>query len=90
MCGDEAFAVRQACAEVITYVSCACSLGIRRELLTPAFIKLLQDENRRVRTAAYHSLGPFISTFADPDVTSMAYNKYGELVLTNKNGQEFV
>lgn len=90
MCSDEVYGVRKACAEVITYVSCACSLGIRRELLAPAFIKLLQDGSRWVQIAAYQSLGPFISTFADPGVTTMAYNKGGELVLTNKKGQEFV
>lgn len=90
MCSDEVYGVRKACAEVITYVSCACSLDIRKELLAPAFVKLLQDDSRWVRIAAYQSLGPFISTFADPGVTSMVYNKSGELVLTNKNGQEFM
>lgn len=90
MCSDDVYGVRKACAEVITYVSCASSLGIRKELLTPAFVKLLQDESRWVRIAAYQSLGPFISTFADPGVTSMVYNKNGELVLTNKNGEEFM
>lgn len=90
LCGDDVYGVRKACADVITYVSCACSLGIRRELLAPAFIKLLQDTTRWVKMAAYQSLGPFISTFADPGVISMVYNKSGELVLTNKNGQEFM
>lgn len=90
MCSDEVYGVRKACAEVITYVSCACSLDIRKELLAPAFVKLLEDDRRWVRIAAYQSLGPFISTFADPGVISMVYNKNGELVLTNKNGQEFM
>lgn len=78
LCNDEVYDVRKACV---------CS---RRELLAPSFIKLLQDESRWVKIAAYQSLGPFISTFADPDVTRMVYNKNGELVLTNKNGQEFM
>lgn len=90
LCNDEVYDVRKACAEVITYISCACSLKTRRELLAPSFIKLLQDESRWVKIAAYQSLGPFISTFANPDVTRMVYNKNGELVLTNKNGQEFM
>lgn len=39
--------------------------------------------------AAFHSLGPFISTFADPTVTSITYNNIGELVLANADGNEF-
>lgn len=89
LCMDEVWGVRKECAEVIMSVSCACSPILRRSTLAPVFLKLLQDETRWVRMAAFHSLGPFISTFADPTVTSLAYNNIGELVLVNADGNEF-
>lgn len=89
LCRDDIWGVRKECAEVIMSVSCACSSSVRRSALAPVFVKLLQDETRWVRMAAFHSLGPFISTFADPTVTSLAYNNVGELVLINAHGNEF-
>lgn len=74
---------------MVMSVSCACSPNVRRTTLAPVFLKLLQDETRWVRMAAFHSLGPFISTFADPTVTSITYNSMGELVLVNSDGNEF-
>lgn len=70
-------------------VSCACSPSVRVTTLAPVFLKLLQDETRWVRMAAFHSLGPFISTFADPSVTSLSYNSMGELILVKADGTEF-
>lgn len=89
LCGDEIWGVRKECAEVIMSVSSACSLNVRRTILAPVFLKLLQDETRWVRMEAFHLLGPFISTFANPTVTSIAYNNIGELVLVNAEGNEF-
>lgn len=70
-------------------MSYASSPALRRSVLAPAFVKLLRDDTRWVRMAAFHSLGPFISTFADPTIASLTYNKVGELVLTNTYGDEF-
>lgn len=81
--------MRKACAEVFMYVSCCCPAKSRNELLAPVFIKLLQDDCRWVRIAAYQALGPFISTFANPVLTKLAYNDNGDLVLVNNSGDEF-
>lgn len=89
LCGDEVWGVRKECAEVIVSVSCACSPNVRRTTLAPVFLKLLQDDMRWIRMAAYRSLGPFISTFADPTVTTVTYSRTGELVLVNAEGSEF-
>lgn len=67
LCKDEVWGVRKACADVFTDVSYASLPLTRREKLTPAFLQLLNDPSRWVRKAAYQSLGPFISTFYDPD-----------------------
>ncbi|XP_031341308.1 serine/threonine-protein phosphatase 4 regulatory subunit 1-like isoform X1 [Photinus pyralis] len=89
LCADEIWGVRKACAEVIISVSSACSSAKRRMSLAPVFAKLLQDQSRWVRLSAFESLGPFISTFADPTSTRLAYNNVGELVLVNTDGTEF-
>lgn len=89
LCGDEIWGVRKECAEVVMSVSCACSSNTRRTVLAPVFLELLKDERRWVRMAAFHSLGPFISTFADPSITSVTYNSAGELILINADGNEF-
>lgn len=89
LCADDNWGVRKECAEIILSVSCACSPALRRSTLAPTFVKLLRDHTRWVRMSAFHSLGPFISTFADPTVNSLTYNKVGELVLTNNYGSEF-
>ncbi|KAK5642612.1 hypothetical protein RI129_008779 [Pyrocoelia pectoralis] len=89
LCADEIWGVRKACAEVMISVSSACSSIKRRTLLAPVFATLLQDGSRWVRLSAFESLGPFISTFADPTSTRLAYNNVGELVLVNTDGTEF-
>lgn len=72
------------------FVSSACTLEIRRRTLAPVFAKLLQDDCRWVQMSAFQTLGPFIATFADPPITSTAYNSQGDLVFVNKDGQEFL
>lgn len=81
LCNDEAWGVRKACADVAMSVSCACSPDLRKMVLAPAFARLLRDKCRWVRISAFQTLGPFISTFAEPTITSLAYNNMGELVL---------
>eukprot|EP00731_Ephydatia_muelleri_P027013 Em0018g1113a len=67
LCQDEVWGVRKACAEVYTEVASSCTMENRYTALTPAFLKLLRDDSKWVRKAAYQTLGPFISTFYDPD-----------------------
>ncbi|KAI5700811.1 hypothetical protein M8J75_003066 [Diaphorina citri] len=86
---DPMWNVRKACAQVIMSVSCACALEARKTLLAPIFGRFLSDENRWVRVAAFQTLGPFITTFAQPSITGLAYNNSGELVLVNPDGFEF-
>ncbi|CAG9816036.1 unnamed protein product [Phaedon cochleariae] len=93
LCTDDVWGVRKACAEVVMFLSCACDTRTRKTLLTPVFTKLLQDDCRWVRMSAFQALGPFISTFADPTITNLGYNKGGDLVLLNEeggNGKEVV
>lgn len=81
--------MRKACAEVIMSVSCACQLETRKSTLAPVCAALLSDSSRSVRMAAFETLGPFITTFAEPSITGLAYNQHGQLVLTNWDGFEF-
>ncbi|KAI4471926.1 serine/threonine-protein phosphatase pp2a 65 kda regulatory subunit [Holotrichia oblita] len=39
--------------------------------------------------SAFQTLGPFISTFADPAISSVFYNNVGELMSVNSDGREF-
>ncbi|KAJ8927571.1 hypothetical protein NQ314_019954 [Rhamnusium bicolor] len=89
LCSDDIWGVRKACAEVIMFVSCACPPIARKLTLAPIFAKLLQDDCRWVRMSAFQTLGPFISTFADPTITNISYTKGGDLVLVNGDGSEF-
>ena len=75
--------MRKACADVFMPVSCVCSPKIRQDELSPIFINLLRDQSRWVRMAAFQALGPFISTFADPDITALLHNENGEIVIIN-------
>ncbi|XP_072393509.1 serine/threonine-protein phosphatase 4 regulatory subunit 1-like isoform X1 [Diabrotica undecimpunctata] len=90
LCTDDVWGVRKTCAEAITYVSCACSQNTRTLKLAPTFGVLLKDDCRWVRVSAFHSLGPFISTFANPPITKMDYSNNGDLVLVNGEGAEFM
>lgn len=89
LCQDDMPGVRKACAEVIMSVSCACTLRRRKAVLAPMFVSLLWDSVRWVRSSAFKTLGPFISTFAVPSVADLVYNENGELVLVNREGCEF-
>ena len=60
----------QACADVFSEVSSCCNLGTRHDTLTPSFLRLLQDESRWVRKAAFQYLGSFIATFYVPELSA--------------------
>ena len=76
--------VRKACADVFMPVSCVCSPSVRKTELSPVFVNLLKDHSRWVRMTAYQALGPFISTFADSNITSLLHNDNGEIVITDR------
>ena len=65
-------------------VSCVCSPSVRKTELSPVFVNLLKDQSRWVRMTAYQALGPFISTFADSNITTLLHNDNGEIVITDR------
>ncbi|XP_077982604.1 serine/threonine-protein phosphatase 4 regulatory subunit 1-like isoform X2 [Glandiceps talaboti] len=79
LCEDGVWGVRKACAECFTQVSLSVSPEKRSEDLAPIFVRLLCDQSRWVRMAAFQALGPFISTFADPGKTGLAFNEDGTI-----------
>ncbi|KAM7237403.1 hypothetical protein CapIbe_011647 [Capra ibex] len=58
--------MRKACAECFLAVAHDMSPEVCRARLWPLFITLISDPCRWVLQAAFQSLGPFISTFANP------------------------
>ncbi|XP_018123380.1 serine/threonine-protein phosphatase 4 regulatory subunit 1 isoform X2 [Xenopus laevis] len=95
LCSDNVWGVRKACAECFMAVSCATSQELRRTKLSALFINLISDPSRWVRQAAFQSLGPFISTFANPssygqyfkeeECTNNMNEKSSEAVESNSN-----
>ncbi|XP_064289709.1 serine/threonine-protein phosphatase 4 regulatory subunit 1 isoform X2 [Passer domesticus] len=75
LCSDNVWGVRKACAECFMAVSCATSQEVRRTKLSTLFINLISDPSRWVRQAAFQSLGPFISTFANPSSSSQYFKE---------------
>ncbi|XP_030069270.1 serine/threonine-protein phosphatase 4 regulatory subunit 1 isoform X2 [Microcaecilia unicolor] len=75
LCSDNVWGVRKACAECFMAVSCATSQDLRRTKLSMLFINLISDPSRWVRQAAFQSLGPFISTFANPSSSSQYFKE---------------
>ncbi|KAI6653672.1 Integrator complex subunit 3 isoform X2 [Oopsacas minuta] len=67
LCLDDFWSVRKACCEVFDKVSGSCTEATRENELTEHFLKLLADNSRWVRKAAFESLGPFLTTFYNPD-----------------------
>ncbi|XP_057333338.1 serine/threonine-protein phosphatase 4 regulatory subunit 1-like isoform X3 [Microplitis mediator] len=87
LCKDPVWTVRKSCAEVIVSVACCVPIELRRTTLSTILASHLEDESKWVRLSAYQMLGPFISTFARK-FTGIAYNHYGELILTDQHGTE--
>ncbi|KAH9374137.1 hypothetical protein HPB48_005406 [Haemaphysalis longicornis] len=89
LCEDSGWVVRKACADAFMSVSCVCSLATRRSSLAPIFLALLDDQSRWVRIAAFHILGPFIFTFADPERTGLYCSPNGVIrVRSSANSDE--
>lgn len=87
LCKDSVWTVRKSCAEVIVSIACCVPVELRRTTLSDILASHLEDESKWVRLSAYQMLGPFISTFAKK-FTGIAYNHYGELILTDQHGTE--
>uniref|UniRef100_A0A8C6VDK6 WW-binding domain-containing protein n=1 Tax=Naja naja TaxID=35670 RepID=A0A8C6VDK6_NAJNA len=79
LCSDNIWGMRKACAECFMAVSCTVSPEVRRTKLSPLFIGLISDPCRWVRQAAFQSLGPFISTFANPSSAGLYIREDGTL-----------
>ncbi|XP_059836354.1 serine/threonine-protein phosphatase 4 regulatory subunit 1 [Hypanus sabinus] len=79
LCSDNVWGIRKACAECFMAVSCSVSPEVRRAKLSPLFINLISDPSRWVRQAAFQSLGPFISTFANPSSAGLYIKEDGTL-----------
>lgn len=84
LCNDENWGVRKACVEVTMSVSYVCSSEQRQTILAPVFVRLLDDSSRWVQTSAFQVLGPFISTFADPNISNLNYNCVDSLDVANE------
>ncbi|KAL7984402.1 hypothetical protein Chor_002972, partial [Crotalus horridus] len=87
LCSDNVWGVRKACAECFMAVSCATSQEVRRTKLSTLFINLISDPSRWVRQAAFQSLGPFISTFANPSSSGQFFR---EEECKNTESQNFI
>ncbi|XP_066090901.1 serine/threonine-protein phosphatase 4 regulatory subunit 1-like isoform X1 [Saccopteryx bilineata] len=79
LCSDNVWGMRKACAECFMAVSYNTSPEVRRTQLSPLFIQLVSDSCRWVRQAAFQSLGPFISTFANPSRAGLYIREDGTL-----------
>ncbi|XP_041588799.1 serine/threonine-protein phosphatase 4 regulatory subunit 1-like isoform X2 [Vulpes lagopus] len=79
LCSDNIWGMRKACAECFMAVSYSASPEVRRAQLSPLFIRLISDPCRWVRQAAFQSLGPFISTFANPSRAGLYIREDGTL-----------
>ncbi|XP_071067898.1 serine/threonine-protein phosphatase 4 regulatory subunit 1-like isoform X3 [Dasypus novemcinctus] len=81
LCSDNVWGMRKACAEGFMAVSYSTSPEVRRAQLSPLFIRLISDPCRWVRQAAFQSLGPFISTFANPSRAGLYIREDGTLTI---------
>ncbi|KAG8430682.1 hypothetical protein GDO86_020166, partial [Hymenochirus boettgeri] len=79
LCSDSAWGMRKVCAECFMAVSYTTSSEVRRTNLSPLFINLISDPCRWVRQTAFQSLGPFISTFANPASAGLYMKEDGTL-----------
>ncbi|XP_071057702.1 serine/threonine-protein phosphatase 4 regulatory subunit 1-like isoform X3 [Onthophagus taurus] len=89
LCNDPEWTVRKVCADMAISVSYGCPPEIRRTSLVPIFVNLLKDSSRWVRMSAFQTLGPFISTFADPANSISLYGNLGEQIYVNTDGTDF-
>lgn len=66
-----------------------CSITCVRNQLAPLIFQLMNDSSRWVSMTAFESLGQFISLFAQPCITGLAYTEQGELYITNAANPDF-
>ncbi|XP_050423816.1 serine/threonine-protein phosphatase 4 regulatory subunit 1-like isoform X2 [Adelges cooleyi] len=71
MCNDRVSTIRKTCADIITPLSACCDDSLRRGPVTDAASRLLSDSCKFVRLTALENLGPLITTYANPAVTSL-------------------
>lgn len=71
MCNDRVGTIRKTCADIITPLSVCCDDALRRGPITDAAGRLLSDSCKFVRQTALENLGPLITTYASPAVTSL-------------------
>lgn len=75
--------IRKECALELPKISVLCSKQSREQVLTPVMEELLTDANKWVHTAAAEKLGIYISTFAQPEILTLAINQEGDLYVVN-------
>ncbi|UMM10689.1 hypothetical protein L5515_000346 [Caenorhabditis briggsae] len=69
---DMTWAVRKVACEIFVKVAECASRSVRAEILSPNFVRLLNDPNKWVSFIAYQQLGPFIALFADGNITGLS------------------
>ncbi|XP_054165039.1 serine/threonine-protein phosphatase 4 regulatory subunit 1-like [Oppia nitens] len=88
LCQDSIWGVRKSCADFFVPVAITVSNKTRKDILSPLFVNLLNDQSRWVKTSAFQSLGPFISTFADPTKTGLYYSDNGIVVIEDHTSND--
>uniref|UniRef100_A0A1I7UJG2 Serine/threonine-protein phosphatase 4 regulatory subunit 1 n=1 Tax=Caenorhabditis tropicalis TaxID=1561998 RepID=A0A1I7UJG2_9PELO len=86
---DMTWAVRKVACEIFVKVAECASSQVRVETLSPNFVRLLNDPNKWVSFIAYQQLGPFISLFANPNITGYEL-KNGTIVVRDVVASEKV
>jgi len=71
MCNDRVGTIRKTCADIIAPLSACCDDVLRQGSITNAAGRLLNDSCKFVRHTALENLGPLITTYATPAVTSL-------------------
>lgn len=66
---DGIWGVRKACAESLVAFSSALPQALRAKHLVPVFERFANDQSKWVRLAAFHHLGPFLSTLESAAVS---------------------
>jgi serine/threonine-protein phosphatase 4 regulatory subunit 1 len=81
LCKDSIWGVRKACAEIVVAFGRHVAPEQRRDVLIPAVRGMLDDQSRWVRSAAFQSLGPFLSLLVAEDVTPAVLRYYTDMAL---------
>ncbi|CAD5205793.1 unnamed protein product [Bursaphelenchus okinawaensis] len=63
--------VRMSCADVFADIASNCSMDLRRNVLAPYFMRLLEDKQKFIRMSSSSQIGPIIATFAEPRRTGL-------------------